>query len=262
MAKWADYCISQIKWNETQKSIIEMMVHSDIGDTIASGTERNRNWIVQKLCANNTFCTIQKNEAGKWYKTSDLKLVDSSLKWNDNDLPLIQTHRKTFVSYFHADDQTYKENFLNLTDDLIVNKSVEDGDISTDISTEYIKQLIQNGFLSDTTVLVVLIGNNTKHRKHVDWEISGALNYKVGDNYAGLLGLKLPNHPDFNTGKTTYDLMPTRLADNFKSGYAIIRDYTANRKKIQEYIELAFNNRTQKADSRINSRAQMQRNTN
>lgn len=31
----------------------------------------------------------------------------------------------------------------------------------------------------------------------MDWEISGALNYKVGDHYAGLLGIVLPNHPDY-----------------------------------------------------------------
>ena len=55
--------------------------------------------------------------------------------------------------------------------------------------------------------------------------------------------------------------MPARLADNFKSGYAIIRDYTTDRKKLQEYIELAYKNRTQKADKRTNSRPQMQRNT-
>ena len=115
--------------------------------------------------------------------------------------------------------------------------------------------------MSDTTVLVVLIGPKTKCRKHVDWEISGALNLKVGDNYAGVLGLKLPNHDDYGTGKYTYSKQPLRLTDNLKSGYAIIRDYTADRKKLQEYIELAFSNRSSIADSRTNSRAQLKINT-
>jgi hypothetical protein len=138
---------------------------------------------------------------------------------------------------------------------------VGDGDINTDVSTEYIKQLIQKGFLSDTTVLVVLIGNKTKCRKHVDWEISGALNYKVGNNYAGLLGLILPNHPDYGTPKATYNLMPARLADNFKSKYAIIRDYTTDRVELQEYIEAAFQNRNSNLDDKINSRKQLKINT-
>jgi len=107
-------------------------------------------------------------------------------------------------------------------------------------------------------VLVVLLGAKTKCRKHVDWEISGALNRKVGDSYAGLLGLLLPSHPDY--GKNTYNgsLVPARLYDNLSSGYAIIQDYTTDRKKLQEYIELAYKNRKAKADKRVNSRIQMQ----
>jgi hypothetical protein len=115
--------------------------------------------------------------------------------------------------------------------------------------------------LCDTTVLVVLIGPKTKYRKHVDWEISGALNLKVGDKFAGLLGIKLPTHPDYGTGQTTYDLIPGRLADNFKSGYAVIRDWTEDRVKMQEYIEHAFANRTTNAENRENSRIQMSNNT-
>src|SRR5690606_31908749 len=115
---------------------------------------------------------------------------------------------------YHKEDQGYKEKFKNLFDDLIVHKSVEDGDIDSDNSDGYIKQFIQKDYLSDTTVLVVLIGPNTKHRKHIDWEMSGALNLKVGDRCAGILGLKLPSHPDYGSGKHTYNTLPSRLSDN------------------------------------------------
>jgi len=259
MNKWADYCVSQIKWNESGKRIEEFIIHEDNGDTLSSGINRDRKWVTQKINSSKTFCTVQYNEKGKWYKTSSIRIDSGALKWNDSSLPLIQTKRKVFISYYHKDDQNSKESFKNLTNDLIVNKSVEDGDINSDVSDEYIKQLIQKGFLSDTTVLVVLIGRNTKCRKHVDWEISGALNLKVGESYAGLLGLLLPGHPDYGTEKATYNLMPSRLADNLKSSYAVIRDYTTDRKKIQEYIELAFKNRTDKSDKRDNSRIQMRK---
>jgi hypothetical protein len=165
------------------------------------------------------------------------------------------------VSYFHKDDQNSRAKFENLFGDLIVSKSVEKDDIDTDNSDEYIKQLIQKEYLSDTTVLVVLIGPKTKCRMHVDWEISGALNLKVGDKNAGLLGILLPTHPDYGTEKATYNLMPQRLADNFKSGYAIIRDWTDDRIKMQSYIEEAFANRTSKEDKRDNSRIQMDKDT-
>jgi hypothetical protein len=233
------------------------MIHPDNDDSVGIGTERNRNWIVQKLSSGYTFKAIYKIEDGKWSCGGSVKLnQNGSLSWTD-DLPLILTKRKTFVSYYHKANQSYKDKFINLTSDLIINKSVTDGDISSEVSDEYIKQLIQKGYLSDTTVLIVLLGQKTKCRKHVDWEISGALNLKVGDNYAGLLGLKLPTHPDYGTGNYTYSEQPPRLTDNLKSGYAIIRDYTTDRRKIQNYIQLAFKNRNDKSDKRINSRKQL-----
>lgn len=261
MDKWADYLISKEKWKYNSNTIESFMVHRDNSDSVGEGVERSRNWIVQKLEAGNTFCCIHLAENGTWKKGSSLtKKLNGGLSWNDN-LPLIITKRKSFISYYHEEDQNYKEKFKNLTSDLIVNKSVEDGDINSDNKDGYIKQLIQKGYLSDTTVLIVLLGTKTKCRKHVDWEISGALNLKVGDTYAGLLGLKLPSHVDYGTGKYTYSEQPQRLTDNLKTGYAVIRDYTTDRKKLQEYIELAFSNRSLKADKRTNSRAQLQKNT-
>jgi hypothetical protein len=258
MEKWATFLVSKVKWNNNR--IESFFVHEDLGDTVGTGVEQVRNWIVQQSQYSRTFCCIHKAKDGKWNRGNPIRLKNGNLKWNDK-LPLILTKRKTFISYYHFDDQNYKNELKNIASDLIVSKSVETEDINTDVSTNYIKQLIQKGFLYDTTVLIVLIGNKTKCRKHVDWEISGALNRKVGDNYAGLLGLILPNHPDFCTTKATYDLMPARLADNFKTGYAVIRDYTTDRIKLQNYIEEAFNNRTTKFNDRVSSRTQMQRNT-
>src|SRR5689334_15021077 len=61
----------------------------------------------------------------------------------------------------NKDDQIYKNKFQNLTWDLLFHKSVSSGDIDTDNSDEYIKRLIHHGYLTDTTVLVILIGPKT-----------------------------------------------------------------------------------------------------
>jgi len=256
MKKWADYLVSKVKWSLDRNRIERFMIHEDKGTQIATPTERNRNWVIQQIRNGRTFCCIHRTENNRWIQGKKIRLENGYLKWNDK-LPLIQTKRKVFISYYHKDNQYDKEKFRSLTSDLIVNKSVEDGDINSDVSDEYIKQLIQKGFLSDTTVLVVLIGRKTKCRKHIDWEISGALNYKVGDSYSGILGLILPSHPDY--GKDTYNpnLYPPRLVDNIKTGYAVLRDYTTDRKEIQEYIEKAYKNRKKQADKRVNSRKQM-----
>lgn len=260
MIKWADYCVTKLTLNQ-EGMIHNIICYEDNGDSLSVDiTEKNRRWMVNEAMEGKTFCSIKKNENGRWSKIGDFSYDGNIFRWFA--VPKNITKRKTFKSYYHYDDQEYKEKFNHLFDDLVIHKSVEDGDIDSDNSDEYIKQLIHQGYLHDTTVLIVLIGPNTKHRKHVDWEISRALNFKVGDKYSGLLGLKLPNHPDYGTGHHSYDLLPARLSDNLKSEYGIIRDWTDDRIKMQEYIELAFDKRTTHIDYLDNSRIQMKENTN
>lgn len=261
MAKWEDYVITKISFNEKGNSIDKVIVHEDFEEKIGGGMIKNRQWLVEKTNEEKTFCCAERTIGG-WSRICLFKRkTDGGFSWTAT-LPKELLKRKTFISYYHDEDQDYKERFKNLFADLITHKSVEDGDIDSDNSDGYIKQLIQKGYLADTTVLVVLIGLNTKHRKHIDWEISGALNYKVGDKYSGLLGLILPNHPDFGTDKASYNLMPARLADNFRSEYAVIGDWTDNRVKMQEYIELAFERRNTHSDNIDNTSKQMTKNTN
>lgn len=258
--KWSDFCISKISFEENNKIISQAIVHIDNGDTIGIGINRDRNWLIQQINNGKSFTCINRTTDNKWLNLCNFNYSAGSFKWNSK-LPRILTKRKSFISYFHKDDDLYRVKFENLTKDLIVNKSVQKDDIDSENSDEYIKQLIQKEYLKDTTVLIVLISSKTKCRKHIDWEISGALNYKVGDNYSGLLGLLLPEHPDYGSEKATFDLLPSRFSDNFKSGYAILRDWTENREKLQSYIELAYNNRKKQIENKINSRTQMQKNT-
>ncbi|HMU46123.1 MAG TPA: TIR domain-containing protein [Chitinophagaceae bacterium] len=256
--KWADYCVTKLSMEDGY--IRNVRLFRDLGESLDSEElERDRNWMVHQVNNGMTFCSIKKNELGKWNTIGNFSYTDNLFRWYI--VPQNITSRKTFVSYYHHDDEEYRNKFDNLFNDLVVSKSVDYNDIDSDNSDEYIKQLIQKDYLADTTVLVVLIGPKTKCRMHIDWEISGALNLKVGDNNAGLLGLLLPGHPDYGTTKATYELMPARLADNFKSGYAIVRDWTDDRIKMQKYIEEAFANRSSKKDKRDNSRIQMQKNT-
>lgn len=257
--KWADYCVSKLSLNE-YGFIDNIICYEDLGNSLGTSYERNRGWMVEQVLNGKTFCSIKRGEQRKWSNIGEFSYDGKIFRWKI--VPKNITKRKTFISYYHCEDQLKKENFKNLFGDLIIHKSVEDGDIDPDNSDGYVKQLIQKGFLADTTILVVLIGPNTKHRKHIDWEISGALNPKVGDKCAGILGLKLPNHPDYGTGNHHYNLLPDRLSDNLKSGYAVIKDWTDNRIKMQEYIELAFSRRDTHYDNRDNSRLQMKKNTN
>jgi hypothetical protein len=169
------------------------------------------------------------------------------------------TKHKVFLSYYHADDQYYKDKFEELFGNIFINKSVGNGDIDDDLSANYIKRLIQEGYLTDTSVLVVLIGEDTYKRKHVDWEISAALSKKVG-GYSGLIGLCLPNHPAYGKDSYTENDIPPRLVDNLKSGYAKLYDWTTSEKSIKARIEDAFNARIDRKDKIDNSREQFKKN--
>jgi len=161
-----------------------------------------------------------------------------------------ETQHKVFISYYHKDDEYYRNRFEDLFGHLFINRSVKPGDIDTDVSTEYIKCLIQQNYITGTSVVVVLVGPNTGGRKYVDWEISVALSKKVG-GYSGLLGISLPDREFW------YDEIPPRLADNVKRGYAKIYTWDSacvSESRIKSIIEEAFQNRIDKVDRINNSR--------
>jgi hypothetical protein len=164
---------------------------------------------------------------------------------------------KVFISYYHKDNEYYRTRFEQLFGHLFINKSVKADEIDTDVSTEYIKRLIQEDHISDASVLVVLVGSNTYGRKHVDWEISAALNKKL-NGYSGLLGLVLPTNPIARSSPKLYDpaLIPLRLHDNIKSGYAKLFDWTEDAATIEKYIDEAFKARIDKMELIDNSRQQ------
>ena len=175
----------------------------------------------------------------------------------------LYVQHKVFVSYYHKEDQPYKDAFEKTFSHLFIHKSVQPGDISSDVSTEYIKQLIQKNFLSDASVLIVLFGPNTNRRKHVDWEISAALNRKVG-GYSGLLGIALPTITLSNTGGIFHQDIPPRLLDNITSGYAQFytwgQIYKSDGIMIKAAVETAFQNRIRLCDKIVNSQPQFFRN--
>lgn len=168
-----------------------------------------------------------------------------------------QTKHKVFISYYHRDDEYYKHLFEGAFSHIFVNKSVQPGDIATNNSDEYIKRLIQEDYISDASVVIVLVGPNTKSRKHVDWEISAGLNKKV-NGYSGLVGILLPNFRLQPDGKYLYADIPPRLADNIKSGYADMYGWDYACTHMKEIVGEAFDKRVSLVHKIHNSRIQAQ----
>src|SRR6478735_9853046 len=105
---------------------------------------------------------------------------------------------KVFISYHHSEDEAYKKRFEILfakDKEIIINQSVQIGDIDPNIKTETIRQKIRDEYLRDSSVTVVLVGKYTWQRKHVDWEIGSSIRDTELNPRSGLLGIFLPTYP-------------------------------------------------------------------
>ncbi len=71
----------------------------------------------------------------------------------------------------------YKEALLQLNElhGLFIDASVDTWDINKDFDDHTIRQKIRDEYLKDSTVTIVLVGLETKKRKHVDWEIYSSM---------------------------------------------------------------------------------------
>ena len=77
--------------------------------------------------------------------------------------------------------------------DLFIDGSVDTGDISDDLKAETIRQKIRDGYLRDTSVTILLCGEETRHRKHIDWELASSMINGEVNKRSGILVITLPS---------------------------------------------------------------------
>ncbi len=184
-----------------------------------------------------------------------------------------------FISYHHANDQAYKEALLNMNGEdeerIFIDGSVDTGDISDDLSDEEIREKIRDEYLRDTSVTIVLVGLETKGRKHVDWEIYSSMFDGTVNKKSGILVVILPSadlnpactvshenekekiYPEYKSW-TSYDragyenlypFLSDRIIDNIMYEGAKVSvvpwsKVNNDREKLQFLIDAAFNDRT------------------
>ncbi len=102
---------------------------------------------------------------------------------------------KVFISYHHKNDQFYKDRLieLNKLNPIFIDGSVDTGDISDDLDDYSIREKIRDEYLRDSTVTIVLVGTETKRRKHVDWEIYSSMHDGKVNKKSGILIINLPS---------------------------------------------------------------------
>ena len=160
----------------------------------------------------------------------------------------LQPRHKVFVSYHHENDQKYKDRLIEEMSANIVDRSVEDGDIDGSLKTVAIWEKIRDERMAGATVVLVLVGRHTWSRKFVDWEIGSALNQSRNNSRCGVLGILLPDHPNYGTGHCGPRLLPQRLAENLEGDDPYVRLYNwpgnGSLSIIRVWIHLAFQRRS------------------
>ena len=181
---------------------------------------------------------------------------------------------KVFISYHHDNDQEYKNGLVTFgkNNGLFIDGSVDTGDISDDLSDEQIREIIRDDYLSDTTVTILLVGTETKHRKHVDWELyssmfDGKVNHKFGILVILLPSARseyftaaheiekrivFPNTTNWTSIKSReeyerrYPYMPDRIIDNLlkpKAKISVVNWEDLNAEKLRTMIDCAYNDK-------------------
>lgn len=102
---------------------------------------------------------------------------------------------KVFVSFHHKNDQDYKDYLVDWAEEneVFIDGSVETGNISDDLTDEEIRIMIRDDYLKDTTVTILLVGTETKYRKHIDWEIYSSMYDGKKNKKSGILVILLPS---------------------------------------------------------------------
>lgn len=109
---------------------------------------------------------------------------------------------KVFISYYHKDDQGYKNSLINMQEydlekgqyiSIFKDCSVHENEIDdTDMTDEQIRREIRDNYIADASVLILLCGENTKRRKYIDWEIHAAMYDSEKNPQMGILVIDLP----------------------------------------------------------------------
>ena len=105
---------------------------------------------------------------------------------------------KVFISHHHDNDQGYKEKLVEFGErySIFVDRSVDTGDIPDEWTDQKIRREIRDRYLRDSTVTVVLVGRETRRRKHVDWEIHSSMYDGSVNRRSGIVVINLPGISD------------------------------------------------------------------
>ena len=100
-----------------------------------------------------------------------------------------------FFIFHLAIDQKYKEGLVSWAEKnkVFIDGSVDMGEIPEDWDDQKIREYIRDEHLKDTTVTILLVGTETKNRKHIDWELYSSMYDGTVNKKSGIIVILLPS---------------------------------------------------------------------
>lgn len=102
---------------------------------------------------------------------------------------------KVFISFHHDNDQWYKDELVRwgTKNKIFEDGSVDLGEIPGDWEPQQIREYIRDEHLRDTSITILLVGTETKNRKHIDWELYSSMYDGKRNKKSGILVINLPS---------------------------------------------------------------------
>src|SRR6266404_3295952 len=100
-----------------------------------------------------------------------------------------------FISYHRANDRVYKDALIDMNSlrKMFIDYSVDVNEIPDDLDDQTIRKRIRDEYLRDSTVTILLVGTETKWRKHIDWELYSSMFDGSVNKKSGILVINLPS---------------------------------------------------------------------
>ena len=102
--------------------------------------------------------------------------------------------RRVFISCPKS-DQPWKDALLRINAEsrIFVNCSTNTDDIDGGLESHEIREIIRNKYLNQSTVTLLIVGKQTKFRKHIDWELDASMHNGTLFGKSGVVVLLSPD---------------------------------------------------------------------
>lgn len=75
MVKWADYCISHVRYDSSKTHIEQVKIHPDLGDSLGVPSTWVRDDVLDALRNKESFCTITSGANNEWLQGAKVQIT-------------------------------------------------------------------------------------------------------------------------------------------------------------------------------------------